>query len=156
MYPEARSRPGETGDVEILWTLGANPVENPTTKIFIAPDHACNTRNGACGCGLREALRLIVCQVRVKSSAFARSSNNSSPEQHPVIVHRFEETICGRAYQIEVTAVSNRWRAQLRRLPGMPTAMMPFYGQTPDEAARQLTKWLSLAHQRLLAAKSTT
>lgn len=71
-----------------------------------------------------------------------------------MIVHRFEETICGRPYQIEVTAVSNRWRAQLRRLPGMPTAMMPFYGQTPDEAARQLTKWLVLAHQRLVAAKS--
>ena len=99
---------------------------------------------------------MIVCHVRVKSSAFACSSNNSSPDQHPVIVHRFEEIICGRAYQIEVTAVSNRWRAQLRRLPGMPTAMMPFYGQTPDEAARQLTKWLALAHQRLLAAKSTT
>lgn len=99
---------------------------------------------------------MIVCHVRVKSTAFARSSNNSSRNKQPVIVHRFEETICGRAYQIEVTAVSNRWRAQLRRLPGMPTAMMPFYGQTPDEAARQLTKWLVLAHQRLVAAKSTT
>jgi hypothetical protein len=30
----------------------------------------------------------------------------------------------------------------------MPTAMMPFYGQTPEEAARQLTAWLSLAHRR--------
>jgi hypothetical protein len=65
-----------------------------------------------------------------------------------VIVHHFEETIGGRAYQIEVTAVSNRWRAQLRRGPGVPTAMMPFYGQTPDEAARQLSQWLVLAHQR--------
>jgi hypothetical protein len=65
-----------------------------------------------------------------------------------VTVHRFEETIGGRAYEIEVTRVSNRWRAQLRRKPGMPTAMMPFYGQTPDEAARQLTQWLALAHRR--------
>jgi hypothetical protein len=65
-----------------------------------------------------------------------------------VTVHTFEETIAGRAYQIEVTPVSNRWRAQLRRLPGMPTAMMPFYGQTPEEAARQLTAWLTLAHRR--------
>jgi hypothetical protein len=24
--------------------------------------------------------------------------------------------------------------------------MMPFYGTTPDEAARLLTKWLTLAH----------
>ena len=63
-------------------------------------------------------------------------------------VHRFEETIGGRAYEIEVTRVSNRWRAQLRRMPGMPTAMMPFYGQTPDEAARQLAQWLALAYRR--------
>jgi hypothetical protein len=69
-----------------------------------------------------------------------------------VIVHRFAETIGGRAYEIEVTPVSDRWRAQLRRRPGMPTAMMPFYGTTPDEAARQLTEWLSLAHQRLLVS----
>ena len=53
------------------------------------------------------------------------------------MTHHFEETIAGRAYLIEVTPVSNRWRAQLRRLPGMPTAMMPFYGQTPEEAARE-------------------
>jgi hypothetical protein len=24
--------------------------------------------------------------------------------------------------------------------------MMPFYGKTPDEAARQLSHWLSIAH----------
>jgi hypothetical protein len=69
-----------------------------------------------------------------------------------VTVHRFEETIGGRAYHIEVTRVSNRWRAQLCRVPGVPTAMMPFYGQTPDEAARQLTNWLTLAHRRQTAA----
>jgi len=62
-----------------------------------------------------------------------------------VTVHRFEEHISGRTYQIEVSAVSaTRWRAQIARKPGMPTAMMPFYGQTPDEAARELSKWLSL------------
>jgi hypothetical protein len=69
-----------------------------------------------------------------------------------VNVHRFEETIGGRAYQIDVTPVNNRWRAQLRRGPGMPTAMMPFYGQTPDEAARQLADWLKLAHRRVQGA----
>jgi len=73
-----------------------------------------------------------------------------------VIVHRFEETIGGRAYQIEVTPVSNRWRAQLRRGPGMPTAMMPFYGQTPDEAARQLLDWLARAHQKFAATLNAT
>jgi hypothetical protein len=65
-----------------------------------------------------------------------------------VNVHHFEENIGGRPYQIEVMPVSNRWRAQLRRTPGMPTAMMPFYGQTPEEAAGQLAAWLTLAHRR--------
>ncbi|HKH73730.1 MAG TPA: hypothetical protein VKA59_20370 [Vicinamibacterales bacterium] len=50
-----------------------------------------------------------------------------------------------------MTPVSNRWRAQLARKPGMPTAMMPFYGETPEEAASQLTAWLSLAHRRHIA-----
>lgn len=63
-------------------------------------------------------------------------------------IHRYEETIGGRAYLIEVRAVSDRWRAQLLRSPGVPSAMMPFYGHTPDEAARQLTAWLTLAHRR--------
>jgi hypothetical protein len=66
-----------------------------------------------------------------------------------VNVHRFEETIGGRVYHIEVTPVSNRWRAQLRRSAGGPTAMMPFYGPSPDEAARQLAEWLALAHRRV-------
>jgi hypothetical protein len=65
-----------------------------------------------------------------------------------VTVHRFEETIGGRTYHIEVTLVSDRWRAQIRRVPGMPTALMPFYGPTPDEAARQLSQWLLLANKR--------
>jgi hypothetical protein len=64
------------------------------------------------------------------------------------MVHHFEHTIGGRAYQIEVTPVSNRWRAQISRKPGMLTALMPFYGETPDDAARQLSEWLMLAHRR--------
>jgi len=64
-------------------------------------------------------------------------------------VHRFEQSIAGRPYLIEVSAVSNdRWRAQIVRLPGVPTAMMPFYGRTPSEAAEQLSAWLTRAHQR--------
>ena len=66
-------------------------------------------------------------------------------------VHRFKQTSGGRAFEIEVLPVNDRWRAQLRRIPGMPTAMMPFYGQTPDEAAQQLADWLSLAYQRQAA-----
>jgi hypothetical protein len=67
----------------------------------------------------------------------------------PLTVHRFEETINGRAYHIEVSLVGrDQWRAQIARIPGGSRAMMPFYGRTPDEAARQLSQWLSLAHGR--------
>lgn len=62
-----------------------------------------------------------------------------------VTVHHYEEHIAGRTYQIEVSPVSaSRWRAQIARLPGMPTSLMPFYGTTPDEAAHELSKWLAL------------
>jgi hypothetical protein len=64
-------------------------------------------------------------------------------------VHRFEESIGGRHYSIEVAAVAkDRWRACIVRVPGMPTALMPFYGRTPLEAAQQLSAWLARAHER--------
>jgi len=70
-------------------------------------------------------------------------------------VHRFEESIGGRAYLIEVAAVANdRWRAYIVRVPGVPTALMPFYGRTPDEAAHLLSEWLTRAHA-CTAASST-
>jgi IS1 family transposase len=72
------------------------------------------------------------------------------------LVHRFEESIAGRAYLIEVSAVAkDRWRAYIVRLPGMPTALMPFYGSTPDEAARHLSDWLTRAHQRAAGVSGT-
>src|SRR6188474_2945698 len=99
---------------------------------------------GPCASRLRDPLRLIAAARGVRSSAVPTLTQSTKT----LTVHRFEETIGGRAYQIEVMPVSNRWRAQLRRIPGMPTAMMPFYGPTPEEAARQLAAWLSLAHRR--------
>lgn len=64
-----------------------------------------------------------------------------------VNLHRFDEVINGREYHIEVSPVGqNKWRAQIARTPGGSTATMPFYGTTPDEAAGQLSRWLSLAH----------
>lgn len=72
----------------------------------------------------------------------------------PVTVHRFEETIGGRLYEIEVTPAGPRWRAQLKRRPGTPTAMMPFYGEIPSEAAQRLAEWLTLAHNRKLRAQT--
>ena len=59
-------------------------------------------------------------------------------------LHRFDKTINGRQYAIEVSPVKpDRWRAYLVRLTGGPTALMPFYGRTPDEAAGQLVRWLT-------------
>ena len=70
-------------------------------------------------------------------------------------VHRFEEIIAGHPYLIEVAHLSDdRWRAYMVRTPGMPTALMPFYGRTPDEAAKLLTDWLNRAHGRMAAAKT--
>lgn len=57
----------------------------------------------------------------------------------------FNETIHGRPYVIEVHAVGpDRWRACLARRT--QTALMPFYGSTPREAAGQLTVWLARAN----------
>ena len=67
---------------------------------------------------------------------------------YTVVRHRLERTIAGRPVVIEVTWVAeNRWRAHIARIPGVPTAMMPFYGETPDEAATHLSDWLDRAHQ---------
>jgi hypothetical protein len=62
-------------------------------------------------------------------------------------VKRIEHVINGREYQIEVSSVgSDKWRAQIARVPGGSTATMPFYGKTPDEAADHLSRWLSIAN----------
>lgn len=67
-------------------------------------------------------------------------------------MHRYEESIAGRHYLIEVAAVSeDRWRANIVRIPGVPTALMPFYGSTPKEAARLLCDWLTRAYARAAA-----
>lgn len=61
----------------------------------------------------------------------------------PTLV-RFEETIHGRPVLIDVSVVGrDRWRAQIARTPGGRTALMPFYGTTPAEAATNLSRWLA-------------
>jgi len=66
---------------------------------------------------------------------------------HNVNVHCFAEVINGREFKIEVSPVApDKWRAQLARPGGGSAATMPFYGNTPDEAAGQLSRWLCLAH----------
>ena len=62
--------------------------------------------------------------------------------------HRFLEQINGRDYAIEVNpALGGRWRASLVRTAGVPMALMPFYGATPEEAFGRLTGWLIAAHK---------
>jgi hypothetical protein len=66
--------------------------------------------------------------------------------QNPV---RIAHTIHGRSYVIEVRPVgADRWRAQISRAPGGMTSLMPFYGQTPAEAADHLAGWLNRAGGR--------
>ena len=137
--------------MENLWMDGANPVENPTRKKKFGRD-ARETRGWS---RVHESSRFASLdrreQLRRISSRFTFPGH-----QTYVTVHRFHQTIGGRAYHIEVTPVSNRWRAQLSRTPGLPTAMMPFYGTTPDEAAGLLTKWLALAHSRQHACSAAS
>jgi hypothetical protein len=67
----------------------------------------------------------------------------------PFSIHRVEESIGGRLYLIEASPVgTDRWRACIVKMPGVPTALMPFYGATPDEAVQHLSAWLTRAHER--------
>lgn len=60
---------------------------------------------------------------------------------------RFDRQINGREFRIEVRSVGdNRWRAQVVTAHGGPTALMPFYGPTPERAAHELAAWLARAH----------
>jgi hypothetical protein len=93
----------------------------------------------------RAPLRLIVAHISVESFPPVTSD-----------VHRFEESIAGRDYLIEVANVAkDRWRAYIVRIPGVPTALMPFYGATPADAAHQLCEWLTRAHARAAKPSGT-
>lgn len=98
--------------------------------------------------GLRVCFRLISHDVPLR---IARPSYWCF---FPVVnIYRFEEKINGREYRIEVSAVSTgQWRAQLVRVPGGSCALMPFYGATPEDAARHLTEWLGRAHRAAIRA----
>jgi hypothetical protein len=131
--------------VEILWKKRGFPVDDPTARIFllrIAPElpglHSVDAPSTVL------SLEPPCNGARIQ----APSATNTHPDSHNAVnVHRFEETINGRAYHIEVSSVGrNQWRAQIARVPGGSAAMMPFYGKTPDEAAHQLSRWLMVLH----------
>jgi len=119
----------------------------PDTTIFFRRSHSKTARIGvvralSSGASLdrRAALRTI----------HTTSHTTQKPPTHVTAdVHRFEESIAGRVYLIEVASVSpGRWRAYIVKIPGVPTALMPFYGATPADAAELLCNWLTRAHAR--------
>jgi hypothetical protein len=128
--------------VEKLWMKRAFPVKSAARKNFRA-HRAISSRARE-----RGFLRFACFE---KCDAY-----NSHTSQQPhrrrlqpltTLVHRFQESIAGRAYLIEVAAVDpDRWRACIVKAPGVPTALMPFYGPTPDHAAGLLRAWLTRAH----------
>ena len=103
-----------------------------------------NRRRVAIADRLRTSFRLF----RVAHCVESPCSSFQFSEFINIVRHRLERTIAGRPFVIEVTWVAEkRWRAHIVRIPGVPTAMMPFYGETPDEAATNLSDWLDRAHQ---------
>jgi hypothetical protein len=98
---------------------------------------------------LRPSLRLIGNDDGVQFTPLSISrTTRAAASTVSTAVHRFEELIGGHPYLIEVAAVANdRWRACIVRIPGVPNALMPFYGPTPGEAAGRLRQWLTRAHE---------
>jgi hypothetical protein len=135
-----------TQPVQNLWINRAFPVDVSTAPCLFCVDAGESPLDWNCECTF---VRRFACFD--SREAYNRSRFNSPSALIPVTaaVHRFEELIGGRRYVIEVAAVEeDRWRAYIVRLPGEPTALMPFYGSTPVEAARLLSQWLTRAYER--------
>ena len=117
---------------------GRKPVSG-TTRIYFLRRFPAALGRPTPGVGhFRARLRLIVGARQLRSLLLFTPPSHVKP-------CCYERSIAGRAYVIEVSPVStSRWRAQIARLPGMPTSVMPFYGTTPEEAAHALTTWLAM------------
>jgi hypothetical protein len=137
--------------VEILWMDREFPVDEPTAMIFFsAACLPCDPPRDVCTL-FRTSLRLIEIEPCVQFQPFLTSTFFA--DTVAADVHRFQESIEGRPYLIEAIAVAaDRWRAYIVRIPGVPTALMPFYGPTPADAARQLCDWLARAHRQAAAS----
>jgi hypothetical protein len=118
-------------------------VEVPTIQVFL---FQFLRQTAALHCVDASSILLSLDCLRQEARLHAPSTHLVLPAI-TVNVHSFDEVINGRAYHIDVLPVGvGKWRAQLSRIPGGSAATMPFYGSTPDEAAGQLSRWLSLAH----------
>jgi len=107
-----------------------------------------------CTCGQRQnffaSVRRKSCESLDRGAASHRASLARRRTTDTILslvnIVKYQETIHGRSYVIEVRPVGqHRWRAQIAGVPGRTTALMPFYGATPDEAARSLSVWLTRA-----------
>ncbi len=133
--------------VENLLMRREFPVDGLTSHFFFAPSPEARSANVAVWIRLRHPLRLFASTARVESWLPNNSIRRSTVNTAAIL--RFQESIAGHPYLIEVSAVTaDRWRACIVRIPGVPTALMPFYGPTPDEAAASLRQWLTRAHAR--------
>lgn len=65
----------------------------------------------------------------------------------PMHAHAVKREVNGRVYRIEVGRSGQQWRARVVNAHGGPTALMPFYGATAEDAAQALTRWLSRVHK---------
>lgn len=126
---------------------GAFPVDKRTRRFFfdVSPNKTeliAFVDAFSYGASLEQNFSVHRIELAPTTSAFSHTVNPA--------VHRFEESIGGRSYLIEVKSVdTGRWRADIVRIPGVPTAMMPFYGPTPAAAAGLLSQWLTKAYERV-------
>ena len=130
--------------VEILWTFGEYPVEKLSVEIYFQRPAERIERTLVMSGKLRADFRLNRGARRLQ---WRRSFTQPSPNSRALVQH-ITETIEGRTYHIEVSRIgADRWRAHLVRVPGVPAAMMPFYGSTPEHAAQRLAEWLAGAQR---------
>ena len=129
--------------MENLWTVRGSAVHDLSRHNSFCAGFERITRFARSWCSLRTLFRLYDVGKSLESSAHQPVSEALKPAVNRVV---FNETIKGRPYVIEVQSVGrDRWRAGLAR-SGRTTALMPYYGTTPDESAQQLAIWLSRAN----------
>ena len=129
--------------VENLCTNRALPVDglSEKRKVRVFP---CETRALLLSCASSYCASLAPIVLRPHNRHPAVTPVTSTPT-----LVRFEDTINGRPVVIEVSSVGrDRWRAQIVRMPGGRTALMPFYGTTAEQAAENLSGWLTRASKK--------
>jgi hypothetical protein len=134
--------------VHNLWKTGASAVDVTSVQTFFRAIPQAIEASCTLPVRLRWSFRLPDPEGWLEFLSFP-GSTISYDGGNPVILHQYDQTINGREYHIEVSNVGvGQWRAHIKRTPGGCAALMPFYGKTPDEAAGQLSRWLSIAHGR--------